>query len=329
MHKICRIITDDKIGNINPAMALAEVISRELSLEINHIIIKNNRFLRLLPACIIKLLSSYFLIEKIFNISNNPNVVITIGNGGASIVPCLALSSLERKFKKNGLFVQLQNPRINSHYFDYVIAPMHDEVRNGNVIPIIGSLSRVKHILETSDFKIPDKFLHLPKPIIAVFIGGSNSRYRFSEHDAITLADYLNAYSKNNHVSLAITCSRRTGKKNEIILRKHLIGDNIFFPIDTDDNPYYMLLKYCDAAIITSDSVNMISDAVTAGLPSFLYELKGNQGKFLHFYTSLKQRNMVFDASDTYKKTTIDDFDETHRAARIIIAALIKRKENI
>jgi hypothetical protein len=250
---------------------------------------------------------------------------LTIGNGGASIVPCLALSSIERKKKDSGLFVQLQNPRIDSHYFDYVIAPIHDDVRNDNVIPTIGSLSRVKYILKTTEFKIPTEFSELPKPIIGVFIGGRNSRYQFSSNEATQLAEYLLQYSHHNKVSLVVTCSRRTGNDNENILRSILKGKHIFFPNKMDNNPYYLMLKYCDASIITCDSVNMISDSVTAGLPTFLYELSGDNGKFLHFYNALKRIKLLFSLSHAYKPIKIGMFDETQRVAKIIIAALIKK----
>ncbi len=323
--KICRIITDDKIGNINPALALAEAITSELSLKIQHITIKNNRFLRLLPVSVIKFFSRYYLIKFFFNIAYDANVVVTIGNGGASIVPCLALASAERRTKGTGLFVQLQNPRIDSHSFDYVIAPIHDDVRNDNVIPIIGSLSRVTHILKTTEFKMPMAFLKLQKPLIGVFIGGRNSRYQFSNDDATELAEYLLNYSHDNAVSLVITCSRRTGKDNEMILRSVLKGKHIYFPDETDDNPYFMMLQHCDASIITCDSVNMISDSVTAGLPTFLYELSGDNGKFLHFYNALKRRKLLFSASKTYKPIKIGVFDETQRVSKIIMTALIKR----
>jgi mitochondrial fission protein ELM1 len=325
--KICRIITDDKIGNINPALALAEAITHEIPLEIQHIHVKNNLFLRILPAFVIRFLSSYFLIEKIFKIPYNPNVVITIGNGSASIVPCLVLSCLKKRHKDTGLFVQLQNPRINSDYFDYVVAPDHDNLWGHNIIPIIGSLSRIKNLLRTTSFKMPPEFAALKKPIIGVFIGGRNSRYAFSSCETQELADYLHAYSINNTVSLAITCSRRTDKKNEMILRSVLKGDNIYFPDSTCENPYYLMLQHCDASIVTSDSVNMVSDSITAGLPTYLYELRGEKGKFSDFYTILKQKRVLFSASNDYHKTTIDAFNETDRVARIMIAALLKKKD--
>ena len=327
MTKICRIITDDKIGNINPALALAEAIMHEIPLEIQHIYVKNNLFLRMIPAWVVRFLSSYFLVKKIFKIPYNPNVVMTIGNGSASIMPCLALSCLEKRHNGTGLFVQLQNPRINSDYFDYVVAPDHDNLWGHNIIPIIGSLSRIKNLLQTTSFTIPSEFATLKKPIIGVFIGGRNSRYAFSSDETLELARYLDTYSKHNSVSLAITCSRRTDKKNEMILRSVLKGDNIYFPDSECNNPYYLMLRHCDASIVTSDSVNMVSDSITAGLPTYLYELRGDKGKFFDFYTILKQKRVLFSTSHDYHKTTINPFNETDRVARIMIAALLKKRE--
>jgi uncharacterized protein len=326
-QKICRIITDDKIGNINPALALAEAIICDIDLDIEHIQVNNNLFLRCLPAWLLRFSSTYWVVEKFFKIPYNPHVVITIGNGSASIVPCLALSALEKKRKGKGLFVQLQNPRISSDYFDFVVAPDHDNLWGYNIIPIIGSMSRIKNLLRTSPLKIPPKFEALKKPIIAVFIGGRNSRYKFSGQETKELADYLLTYAKHNAVSLAVTCSRRTDKENEKILRSVLSGDAIYFPDSNADNPYYIMLKYCDAAIVTSDSVNMVSDAISAGLPTYLYELEGDKGKFSDFYAILKQKRLLFSISNDYHKTTINVFNETERVAKIITAALLKKRD--
>lgn len=327
-QKICRIITDDKIGNINPALALAEAIICDIKLDIEHIQVKNHVLLRCLPAWLIRFFSCYWLIEKIFGIPYNKNVVITIGNGSASIVPCIALSALEKKHKRKGLFIQLQNPRTSSDYFDYVVAPDHDNLWGHNIIPIIGSMSRIKNLLKKgSSDAIPPEFAKLKKPIIAVFIGGRNSRYKFSSTETQILADYLLNYAHHNAVSLAVTCSRRTGIENEAILRKTLKGDNIFFPDSSADNPYYIMLQHCDAGIVTSDSVNMVSDAITAGLPTYLYELEGEQGKFSDFYNILKQKRLLFTATYDYHKVTIKEFNETERVAKIIVAALLKKRE--
>lgn len=328
MTKVCRIITDNRVGNLNPALALAEAISSDFPLEIEQIIVKKNIFFQLMPAWLLCLLSSRFFIKSFFNITYNPDVVLTIGNGSASIVPCLLLSTFGRKQKNNGLFVQLQNPRIHHGYFDFIVAPVHDNLRGKNIISIIGSLSRVKNVLQKTEFKIPDIISRLKRPLIGVFIGGKNSRYDFSEAEAKKLAEYLLNYSQKNNLSLAITCSRRTSKKNEAILRSLLIKDNIYFPDKTHENPYFMLLKLCDAAIVTSDSVNMISDTITAGLPTYLFELQGKSGKFSHFYQALKEKNLLFTISDTYEQKNIDNFDETQRVSRILVTALVKQANN-
>jgi mitochondrial fission protein ELM1 len=333
--KICRIITDNKAGNMNPALALADEVVKQspFEIKIEHIKVQNKTLFRLLPIKLIQLLKLHKFIYKQCKITHNPDVVLTIGNGSASIMPCVALSLDERlNHQEKGLFVQLQNPRINPQHFDYVVAPMHDDVRNSNVIPTIGSLSRVHNILATTNFKVPTEFLELPKPVIAVFIGGSNSRYTFSHKEATQLAQYLLGFSISNKVSLAITCSRRTGKENEQILRNLLNGDTIYFPeiaVDaSQENPYYMMLKYCEASIVTCDSVNMISDSVVAGLQTFLYTLPGDNGKFAYFYNALKRRGLLSNTSDDYQKKRIGVLNETQRVAKIIIAALLKKESN-
>jgi mitochondrial fission protein ELM1 len=329
VEKICRIITDSKIGNINPAFALAEEIAKKIPLKIEHIQVKDNLFFRFIPVFLIKFLGLSKYIGRFYGIYHNSQVVLTIGNGSASIVPTVALRLNEYQdsnLAKKTIFIQLQNPRISPHYYDYVIAPMHDNVRSHNAIPTIGSLSRVNSILETSDLKKNTMFSSLDKPIFAIFIGGTNSRYVFSAKEATEFAQFLLNFSITNKVSLVITCSRRTGQENEVILRRLLKGDNIYFPTEEDGNPYYMMLKYCDASIITCDSVNMISDSVVAGLQTFIYNLPGENGKFTYFYNALKRRGLLFDATYEYQHKRVGKLNETERVAQIIIAALEKKE---
>gem|GEM_PF-3061073 len=322
MKKICRIITDNKQGNINPAFALAEIISDQLDFEIEHIQVKSKWFLKIIPVYLIKRLRLHRFIAWCYKIPYNYNVALTIGNGSTSIIPC---ASLKMNKKYQSLFIQLQNPRIHPSYFDYIVSPLHDHIRGKNVITTIGSLSRVERMINIKDpVKLPIAIAELNKPIIAVFIGGNSSRYKFSIDEATKLAQYLLNFSITNKVSLAITCSRRTGKKEENILRQLLTGDNIYFPDHTEDNPYYAMLKYCEASIVTCDSVNMISDSIVAGLQTFLYTLPGNHGKFVHFFNALKRRGLLFDTTTEYRRKSVGRLNETQRVSKIIIAALTK-----
>lgn len=328
MPKICRIITDEKIGNINPAFALAEAISEHIPLEIQHIKLRDTLLRRLIPIKLVSYLPITKYILKLYDIEDHDNIALTIGNGSTSIFPCALLSIKNKKTNKNnGLFIQLQNPRINLNYFDYVIPPIHDDVIGENIIPTVGSLSRVKYFINHTEIPIPPEFSDLPKPMVGVFIGGKNRRFSFSQDEATKLAHYLLDYVVYHKASLIVTCSRRTGNKNERLLRSLLKHPNIFFPQSDYPNPYYAMMKYCDRTIVTGDSINMISDAATAGLRIIIYELEGHKGKFQKFYDSLRSKNLL---SIQSRKTrgnheSIDNFDEAQRVAKIIVNALSKQ----
>ena len=44
---------------------------------------------------------------------------------------------------------------------------------------------------------------------------------------------------------------------------------------DDDENPYYGLLAHADRLVVTSDSIAMLSEAVGAGKPVYLFDLAG------------------------------------------------------
>lgn len=323
MPDICRIITDHKIGNINPAFALAEAIKEHIPLEIEHIIVKKKLIFKFIPVWMIRYKFIQRIVQKSYMLTDNNNVMLTIGNGSASVLPTALLSISAKQKGYEGLFVQLQNPRINNNYYDYIIAPMHDNVSGHNVIPTLGALSRVKHFINKPECTMPQEFEQLTRPIVGVFIGGKNSKFKFSEPQVTLLAQYLIDYIVYNKTSLIVTFSRRTGRKNEILLKSLLKHENIVFADMMTDNPYYKMLKYCDTVIVTCDSVNMISDAVTAGKHIIIYELPGNKGKFQQFYDSLHSKNLLSMSID--RKESNEQFDEAQRVARIISTALSKR----
>ena len=71
-------------------------------------------------------------------------------------------------------------------------------------------------------------------------------------------------------------------KQNNIELNVNFIYD--FFVVNyiydnTGENPYYAILATSDVALVTPDSVNMLSETLTAGLPTFIFDkfcLRGN-----------------------------------------------------
>jgi mitochondrial fission protein ELM1 len=77
----------------------------------------------------------------------------------------------------------LQNPKINSDYFDLVIPPYHDNLKGKNVIPTLGALHPIKPeelVALRQKLENDGSYNALKTPRIAVLLGGDNKYYRYT-----------------------------------------------------------------------------------------------------------------------------------------------------
>jgi mitochondrial fission protein ELM1 len=176
--------------------------------------------------------------------------------------------------------------------FDLVAAPQHDRLEGQNVIPIIGAMHRITRAkLDSAAASFADTLNHLPRPRIAVLIGGANRSYRMTEAVARRLGQDLARIADKNGAGLMVTASRRTGLDNENLLRAAIgagnKASNVMFWDNHGPNPYFAYLALADAVIITCDSVNMISEATATGKPVYIVPLEGGDAKFSAFHQML------------------------------------------
>ncbi|MBM3573552.1 MAG: hypothetical protein FJX52_14530, partial [Alphaproteobacteria bacterium] len=102
-----------------------------------------------------------------------PDVMISTGR------QTVALSVAVRRASENRTFtIQIQDPKIAASRFDMVVVPAHDRLRGDNVLVTTGSIHRVTRArLDAEAAKFHDRLVRLPRPLVAVLIGGSNSHY--------------------------------------------------------------------------------------------------------------------------------------------------------
>ena len=187
----------------------------------------------------------------------------------------------------------MQDPKFARDQFDLIIAPDHDRLRGRNIISTIGALNSINaKTLKQAKKGFPD-FKRLPSPRIAVLIGGNSKTHTMTTKDAERLANHLLTLQKEHKASLMMTCSRRTGKDNEALLRKKLKGKDVHFWNGKGKNPLMSYLAWADCVIVTSDSVSMISESISSGKPTYLYPLGGGSAKFNRFYESLIDKKYI------------------------------------
>ena len=212
---------------------------------------------------------------------------VLIASGRQTVAPSMAI---RRAGGGRTFTVQIQNPVVRPAAFDVVVAPRHDLLSGANVIETVGGLNRVTEArLRAAAAKFGPAFAHLPRPLIAVVLGGSNRVYRFTRAIAQRLAEDLARLCQAEGAGLLITASRRTDPSIVMLLRTALNGCAAEFWDGAGDNPYLGYLALAEAFVVTGDSVNMVCEAATTGKPVHVVDLAGGSAKFARFHKTLRE----------------------------------------
>lgn len=249
---------------------------------------------------------------------------ILIATGRQTVAPALAI---KRASGGATFCVQIQNPAWRRDGFDLLAIPKHDGVTGQNVVETVGALHRVtpaKLLSEAEKFRAA--LAHLPRPLVAVLIGGSNRQYRMTEAVTQRLAANLKTLCDKHGAGLAVTASRRTGAENEKHLRDALADALCWFWDGSGDNPYFGLLGLADAIVVTADSVSMVSEACATGKPVHVIELDGGSAKFARFHEGLRIAGITRPFDGTLETWSYDAPDDTARVADEIVRRLAKAR---
>jgi len=284
----CWVVTDGKVGMENQCLGLAEALS----------IVPVVKRIKLRSPW--KQLSPFLRHGLAYAFSSDGDPIappwpdILIATGRASIPASLYVRRMSRQNGGRGTFtIQIQNPIIDPSRFDLVIAPRHDTLSGTNVMTTRGSLHRVTaQMLKVEADKFLPTVAHFPSPRVAVLIGGSNAVYSLTSREMKVLSAQLRQIVEYGG-SLMITPSRRTGAENVDILRDALRGSQAYVWDGTGNNPYYGMLGVADIILVTSDSVNMVSEACTTGKPVFVINLPGGSDKFRRFHQAMQDDGMA------------------------------------
>jgi uncharacterized protein len=206
-----------------------------------------------------------------------------------------------------------------------MVAPAHDPARGDNVFRTLGAVHRVtaSRLAEGARCLAP-RLAALPRPLVAVLLGGDNRVYRLTPRRFAAFADQLAALARQGF-GIAVTPSRRTGAANEQLLRERLAGLPAFIWDGTGDNPYFGLLGLADAVLVTADSVSMVSEAAATGKPVYIVDVDGGSEKFARFHGALREAGITRPFAGTIERWSYAPPDDTARAAAEIRRRLAMR----
>tara|TARA_B100001109_G_scaffold180124_1_gene147618 strand:- start:372 stop:1280 length:909 start_codon:yes stop_codon:yes gene_type:complete len=270
----------------NQSIALAKMLNANFKL-INY---NPPYFLKKFPI-LGKFYAPYFLRKKLHT-DLLPSIIITTGRrmAGTSI----ALKSI---LKNNVKTIHIQNPKLSPNNFDLLLIPEHDRIKGKNIIQTNGALcffeeKDVKKLKEPYLNKIKTK-----KCTVLLMVGGNSKKQKPNNSEYFELGTKVIHGVKNLDAQLIVSFSRRTPSKAIKILQstfsKHL---KEFKMLSLDENNLYpKILEIIDFTIVTSDSVNMISELATLSKPLFIFHFSKGNRKISFFISNLKELNIVQD----------------------------------
>ena len=212
-----------------------------------------------------------------------PDLVIAAGRRTAPVA-----RKIRRLGGGNVFLAQVMHPGAGAGEFGLIAQPRHDRAphRTGpglkesgdNVHSITGAPHRLtpERLAEEAE-RWRGRFDHLPKPWIALIVGGTTRRRKFTNPMARELGARASKMALLVGGSLLVTTSRRTGAAAEALIgavnapaHVHRWQDSSQ-DVGGEDNPYHGYLALANGVIVTGDSVSMCSEACAGTGPVHIY----------------------------------------------------------
>jgi mitochondrial fission protein ELM1 len=221
-----------------------------------------------------------------------PDVAIGCGRSAA------LLTRMLRELSKGGCYcVQILDPRIDPRHWDAVVAPRHDRLEGANVLHTLGSLNPIDDAWLASGREAFPDFGTLPRPRVALLVGGPRRGIEFDGQLSQRLVEGLRAVAQGG--SVLATTSRRTPPEFAARLREGLADFPGIFWNGEGTNPYPGLLGWADRVVVTPDSVNMLSEACAAGVPVHTVTTTPLPEKIARFHAALHERGLLTEMGET------------------------------
>ena len=312
MSKInCWILSDKLIGHEKQSISLAD------SLNINYKIIKINK-LNFLERNTLSILN---LKQKVNSLKPPyPKLIISCGKSTAYYA-----NFMKKKLGKKIFSIFIQKPPINIKNFDLVITPKHDNCSGRNVITTFGALTKIntKYIKEIRKKKKPSV---LKKEFIVVLLGGDSKHHKITIPILDKIIKKISSIQKKNKIKIIFMVSRRTKNKDIIYLKRNLKKKEFIFVLPNSKKISYVnAISFAKAIIVSSDSVSMVSEACSTGIPTYIIDIPTKSKKFGLFIKNLINLKLAYYLKDSIslkeKKKTLNDID--------MVARKIKKKLNL
>lgn len=263
------VLADDRAGNVGQCLGVAEALGLEF-------VVKQIRYDRLgvLPNALRGASLVGLTRETRAGLAGPwPRLVVAAGRRTAPVARWI-------KRRSGAALVQIMDPGPGGRgEFDLIVVPNHDGVgpRGANVRRITGAPHRAtpERLAEAAALWHP-RLAALPRPWLAVVVGGATRRRPFTPAMAAELGARVSGLAAQSGGSVLVTTSRRTGAEAEAALLAAIPEPRFVHAWGAGgDNPYLGFLALADAVVVTGDSVSMACEACAASAPVYVYAPEG------------------------------------------------------
>ena len=295
-----------------------EGLSKALNVNFVHKKIVYNPFWSFFPPAISPVSKNTF---NFSNITEDSSIIkiptLLISCGRKSVVPSMVIKNYFHKKNNMKVFnIHIQDPKVKINNFDFIIVPEHDQLEGENIIKSKGAI----HYITDEEIQ-GARALSINKNILTIVLGGPNKYYLFSLEELKKLFNKIDPLFFNKVDEIKIISSRRTPESIINFLQDKYKGNSkITVDSTLSRKNYVQALAQAKKIIVTSDSISMLSEAATTGVPIYLAKLKSNKNdyRFDKFLELFKKLNIIKDLDTREEHWTYDKLYETKRIAELL-----------
>jgi len=251
-----------------------------------------------------------------------PDIVFAAGR---QTVPYLRRLRKESRGRTFTIFIK--DPYTGPGTADVVWVPEHDALRGKNVIVTTTPANRVGRVIgELRYIPADPRIAALPHPRVALTLGGKSINHLFTAADCARLIEMARNLVGHG-CGVMVSASRRTPPNLLAEFVSLFINEPRVFVWDgSGDNPYSQMLAHADHIIVTADSVNMVGEAVTTGVPVYVYEPGGGHRKITAYIDRLIGLGAVRRWNGRLESWTYEPIDATPGMAREIASRYLQAR---